>query len=95
VRRLLAGLPSSSYFALYDGTNVVSKAFEQAQEGYNRNGAAPASSAAPSSSPASSTASSWWSRAWCRARAGDPDPADAAGSLPAEVNAFGGVGRKP
>jgi len=24
-----------------------------------------------------------------------PDPADAAGGLPAEVNAFGGVGRKP
>ncbi len=40
VSRLLAGLPSGSYFALYDGadTNV---AFNQAQQGYNESGAVP------------------------------------------------------
>jgi O-methyltransferase involved in polyketide biosynthesis len=40
VRSLLAGLPSGSYFALYDGasTNV---AFNEAQEGYNQSGAVP------------------------------------------------------
>jgi hypothetical protein len=40
VRRLLAGLPSGSYFALYDGANT-NEAFNQAQEGYNQSGAVP------------------------------------------------------
>ncbi|MGH3237568.1 MAG: SAM-dependent methyltransferase, partial [Streptosporangiaceae bacterium] len=40
VSRLLAGLPSGSYFALYDGANM-NEAFNQAQEGYNQSGAVP------------------------------------------------------
>jgi hypothetical protein len=40
VSRLLAGLPSGSYFALYDGANV-NEAFNQAQQGYNESGAVP------------------------------------------------------
>ena len=40
VRQLLAGLPSGSYFALYDGANT-NEAFNQAQEGYNTSGAVP------------------------------------------------------
>ncbi len=41
IRRLLAGLPSGSYLALNDGTNVISKDFAEAQEGYNSSGAVP------------------------------------------------------
>jgi hypothetical protein len=40
VRRLLSGLPSGSYFALYDGADT-NEAFNQAQRGYNESGAVP------------------------------------------------------
>ena len=40
VRQLLIDLPSSSYFALYDGASTTG-AFNQAQEGYNASGAVP------------------------------------------------------
>ena len=40
VGRLLAGLPSGSYFALYDGADT-NEAFNQAQQGYNDSGAVP------------------------------------------------------
>jgi S-adenosyl methyltransferase len=40
VSRLLDGLPSGSYFALYDGANV-NEAFNEAQRGYNESGAVP------------------------------------------------------
>jgi S-adenosyl methyltransferase len=40
VGRLQAGLPSGSYFALYDGANT-NEAFNRAQEGYNASGAVP------------------------------------------------------
>jgi O-methyltransferase involved in polyketide biosynthesis len=40
VAHLLAGLPSGSYFALYDGADT-NEAFNQAQQGYNDSGAVP------------------------------------------------------
>jgi S-adenosyl methyltransferase len=40
VSRLQAGLPSGSYFALYDGADT-NEAFNQAQQGYNDSGAVP------------------------------------------------------
>jgi hypothetical protein len=40
VSRLIAGLPSGSYFALYDGAST-NEAFNQAQQGYNDSGAVP------------------------------------------------------
>ena len=40
VARLLAGLPSGSYFALYDGADT-NEAFKAAQQGYNDSGAVP------------------------------------------------------
>jgi hypothetical protein len=40
VSQLVAGLPSGSYFALYDGANT-DEAFTQAQQGYNDSGAVP------------------------------------------------------
>jgi hypothetical protein len=95
VRRLLASLPSGSYFALNDGTNVISKAFEEAQEGYNRSGAVPYHLRSREQiagffdgleliEPGVVSCPRW-----------RPDPAGPSGGLPAEVDAFGGVGRKP
>jgi hypothetical protein len=95
VRRLLAGLPSGSYFALNDGTNVISRAFEEAQEGYNQSGAVPYRLRSPEQiagffeglevvEPGVVSCPRW-----------RPDPADTSGGLPVEVDAFGGVGRKP
>ena len=40
VSRLLDGLPSGSFFALYDGASA-NEAFNQAQQGYNESGAVP------------------------------------------------------
>jgi len=40
VSRLLDGLPSGSYFALYDGADT-NNAFNEAQRGYNESGAVP------------------------------------------------------
>jgi hypothetical protein len=95
VRGLLASLPSGSYFALNDGTNVISKAFEEAQEGYNRSGAVPYHLRSPEQiagffdglelvEPGVVSCPRW-----------RPDPAGPGGDAPAEVDAFGGVGRKP
>ena len=95
VRRLLEALPSGSYFALNDGTNVFSKEFAAAQEGYNRSGAVPYVLRTPEQiagffeglelvEPGVVSCPRW-----------RPDPADAASGPPAELDAFGGVGRKP
>jgi O-methyltransferase involved in polyketide biosynthesis len=95
VRRLLAALPSGSYLALNDGTSIISKAFEQAQQGYNQSGAVPYHLRSLEQiagffeglelvEPGVVSCPRW-----------RPDPADARGGPPAEVDAFGGVGRKP
>jgi hypothetical protein len=95
VKRLLDALPSGSHLALNDGTNVISKAFAEAQEGYNRSGAVPYHLRSPEEiagffeglelvEPGVVSVPRWRT-----------DPAEAVGDLPAEVDAFGGVGRKP
>ena len=95
LKRLLDPLPSGSYLALNDGTNVVSQAFAQAQQRYNESGALPYHLRSPEQiagffdglelvEPGLVSVPRW-----------RPDPADAGGDLPAEVDAFGGVGRKP
>ena len=95
VKRLLDPLPSGSYLALNDGTNVISQAFAQAQQRYNESGALPYHLRSPEQiagffdglelvEPGLVSVPRW-----------RPDPADAGGDLPAEVDAFGGVGRKP
>jgi hypothetical protein len=94
-KRLLDALPSGSYLALNDGTNVVSKAFEEAQEGYNQSGAIPYRLRSPEQiagyfdglelvEPGVVSVPRW-----------RPDPPASRGGLPAELDAFGGVGRKP
>jgi O-methyltransferase involved in polyketide biosynthesis len=96
VRRLLDALPPGSYMALDDGTNVVNKAMvEEAQRIYNQSGAIPYHPRTPEQiagffeglellEPGVVSCPRW-----------RPDPADAAGGLPPEVDMFGGVGRKP
>ena len=90
VSRLLAGLPSGSYFALYDGANT-NEAFNYAQQGYNDSGAVPYYLRSPEQftryfaglelvEPGVVPVPHW-----------RPDP-DAA---PVEIYSYCGVGRKP
>jgi hypothetical protein len=92
VRRLLGALPSGSYLSLNDGTSVVSDKIEEAQQEYNESGAAPYQLRTPEEiasffdglelvEPGVVSCPRW-----------RPDP-DV--KVPADVDAFGGVGRKP
>ncbi len=94
VKRLLDPLPSGSYLTLYDGSNT-NPAGVEAQERYNQSGAVPYYLRSPEQiagffeglelvEPGVVSCPRW-----------RPDPADVSGGLPAEVDAFGGVGRKP
>ncbi|MEJ3748066.1 SAM-dependent methyltransferase [Actinomycetes bacterium KLBMP 9797] len=92
VRDLLAALPSGSYLSLNDGTAVISDQIEKAQDGYNDSGAVPYTLRTPDEiarffdgldlvDPGVVTCNRW-----------RPDPAF---GVVDEVDAFGGVGRKP
>ena len=93
VARLLDALPSGSYLSINDGTKVIGGAvFEEAQQGYNDSGAVPYQLRTPEEiasffdglqlvEPGVVSCPRW-----------RPDP-DA--GVPAKVDAFGGVGRKP
>jgi O-methyltransferase involved in polyketide biosynthesis len=92
VKRLLDPLPSGSYLALNDGTNIINEKFAQAQEIYNRSGAVPYHLRSPEQiagffeglelvEPGLVSCPRW-----------RPDAAD---GPPEELDAFGGVGRKP
>ena len=89
VRRLLAGVASGSYLVLCDGTNT-SQAGVQAQQDYDQSGAIPYRLRSPEQiadffeglelvEPGVVSCPRW-----------RPDP----GGLPAETDAYGGVGRK-
>ncbi len=90
VRQLLAGLPSGSYFALYDGAST-NEAFKAAQDGYNASGAVPYYLRSPEQferffqglelvEPGVVPVPHW-----------RPDP----DAEPAEIYSYCGVGRKP
>jgi hypothetical protein len=93
VKRLLDALPSGSYLALYDGTDTDPAGVE-AQERYNQSGAVPYRLRSPEAiagffqglelvEPGVVSTARW-----------RPEPS-VDGGLPAEVHAFGAVGRKP
>ena len=94
VRDLLAGLSSGSYLSLNDGTSVIAREeLEQATHDYNDSGALPYVQRTPAEiasffdglelvEPGVVSCPRW-----------RPDPAP--GGPPAELDAFGGVGRKP
>jgi len=94
VRRLLAALPSGSYLSLNDGTNVISKAFEQAQEGYNQSGAVPYLLRSREQIAGFFEGLELMDPGVVSCPRWRPDPADTSAGLPAELDAFGGVGRK-
>jgi len=94
VRGLMDALPSGSYLSLNDGTSVIGKEdLEQATQDYNESGAVPYVQRTPEEiasffeglelvEPGVVSCPRW-----------RPDPAP--GDPPAELDAFGGVGRKP
>jgi hypothetical protein len=94
VRSLMGALPSGSYLSLNDGTSVIGgEQHEQATEDYNESGALPYIQRTPEEiasffdglelvEPGVVSCPRW-----------RPDPAP--GDPPAELDAFGGVGRKP
>jgi hypothetical protein len=92
VRQLLGGLASGSYLSLNDGTAVISDQIEKAQDDYNDSGAVPYTLRTPDEivsffdgleliDPGVVSCPRW-----------RPDPAS---EDAADVDAFGGVGRKP
>jgi O-methyltransferase involved in polyketide biosynthesis len=93
-RQLVDGLPSGSYLSLMDGTSALAgRPAEEAQEGYNESGAIPYVLRTPDEiasffeglvlvEPGVVSCSRW--------RPENPEV-----GLPAEVDAFGGVARKP
>jgi hypothetical protein len=94
VRSLMGPLPSGSYLSLNDGTSVIGKEqLEQATQDYNESGAIPYVQRTPAEiasffdglelvEPGVVSCPRW-----------RPDPAP--GDPPAELDAFGGVGKKP
>ena len=95
VKRLVDALPSGSYLTHNDGTNVIDTQGEQAQQGYDDSGAVPYRLRSPEQiagffeglelvEPGVVSVTRW-----------RPEPADTAGGPPDELDAFGGVGRKP
>ena len=98
VRDLLAGLPSGSYLSLNDGTSVIGREeLEQATQDYNDSGALPYVQRTPEEiasffdglelvEPGVVSCPRWRP---------DPAPGSASDGPPAELDAFGGIGRKP
>ena len=94
VRRLMDALPSGSYLSLNDGTSVIApEEFQEAQEDYNQSGALPYVLRTPDEiasffdglelvEPGVVSCPRW-----------RPEPSQI--GQPADVDAFGGVGRKP
>jgi O-methyltransferase involved in polyketide biosynthesis len=94
VWRLLGGLPPGSYLALSDGTDTDPAGVE-AQERYNQSGAVPYRLRSPERIAAFFDGLELVEPGVVSCPRWRPEPAEAAGGPPAEVAAFGGVGRKP
>jgi hypothetical protein len=95
VRRLVEGLPSGSYLTLCDGTNIISEAGVEAQRLYNQSGAVPYRLRRPDQiaeffeglelvEPGVVSCPKW-----------RPDAIELASGVPAHMDQFAGVARKP
>jgi len=93
VKRLLDALPSGSYFTLNDGTNIINPNFVRAQDTYNRSGAVPYHLRSPQEIAAFFEGLELVEPGLVSVPRWRPDRADL--GPPAEVDAFGAVGRKP
>jgi hypothetical protein len=89
VSRLLDGLPSGSYFALYDGADT-NEAFNEAQRGYNESGAVPYYLRSPEQFARFFEGLDLVQPGVAPVRDWRPDP----GSPPVEIYSYCGVGRK-
>ncbi|MBV9448616.1 MAG: SAM-dependent methyltransferase [Streptosporangiaceae bacterium] len=93
VHSLMEPLPSGSYLNLADGTKYASaEAFEEAQEGYNETGAVPYALRTPEELASFFEGLELVEPGVVSCPLWRPDPA--ADGPPAEVDVFGGVGRK-
>jgi O-methyltransferase involved in polyketide biosynthesis len=93
VRRLLEPMASGSYLAVYDGTDTDPAGVE-AQDQYNRSGAVPYYLRSPERIAAFFDGLELVEPGVVSVTRWRADPADT-DDLPADVDAFGGVGRKP
>jgi hypothetical protein len=95
VRRLLDALPSGSYLAHCDGTNVLDSGMDEALRVYNQSGAVPYNARTPEQIAAFFEGLELVEPGVVSCPRWRPDPANGSGGLPAELDEFGGVGRKP
>ena len=92
VSRLMAGLPSGSYLSINDGTQVVGgEALAEAQQDYNDTGAVPYQLRTPEEIASFFVGLELIEPGIVSCPRWRPDP----GEEPFDVDAFGGVGRKP
>jgi O-methyltransferase involved in polyketide biosynthesis len=93
VKRLLDPLPSGSYLTLNDGTNIISAEFARAQDIYNNSGAVPYHLRTPEQIAAFFEGLELVEPGLVSVPRWRPDAAG--GDQPEELDAFGGIGRKP
>jgi hypothetical protein len=94
VSRLVEGLPSGSYLALYDGANVNAE-FNDAQSAYNDSGAVPYHLRSPEQICGFSAGWDCWSPAWCRPRSGGLIRARLTPRMPPTHTGASRVSRRP
>ena len=94
VRRLMDALPSGSYLSLNDGTSVIApEEFQEAQEDYNQSGALPYVLRTPDEIASFFNGLELVEPGVVSCPRWRPEPSQI--GQPADVDAFGGVGRKP
>jgi S-adenosyl methyltransferase len=93
VRRLLEPLSSGSYLSLNDGTSVVHAEVQDAQENYNETGAIPYTLRSPGEIASFFDGLELVEPGVVSCPLWRPDPSQI--GTPTELDAFGGVGRKP
>jgi hypothetical protein len=95
VKRLMDALPPGSYLTICDGTNDISEAGVEAQQRYNESGAVPYRLRRASQVTAFFEGLQVVEPGVVSCPRWRPDPDDLSRGLPADMDQFAGVGRKP
>jgi hypothetical protein len=95
VKRLMDALPPGSYLTICDGTNDISEAGVEAQRRYNESGAVPYRLRSATQVTAFFEGLEVVEPGVVSCPRWRPDPDDLRRGLPAEMDQFAGVGRKP
>jgi hypothetical protein len=95
VKRLMDALPPGSYLTICDGTNDISEAGVEAQRRYNESGAVPYRLRSATQVTAFFEGLEVVEPGVVSCPRWRPDPNDRSRGLPAEMDQFAGVGRKP